>query len=90
MRNVDDNLEKIEQMISESENSETQRIEFKSDSFSATMSNQSKHFLRAHELEIESVNETLETIPDELVGVKRKSHDSVKLDVLNSISIMTN
>jgi len=61
-------------MISDSERSETQRIEFKSDSFSATMSNKSKIFLRAHDIEIESMDDRCETIPDELNTVIRKSH----------------
>jgi hypothetical protein len=74
MRKVErqETMEQMDQMMSES--SETQRIEFKSDSFSATMSNKSKNFLRAQELELESLEENYETIPDELVAVLQKSH----------------
>jgi hypothetical protein len=69
--------ETMQQIISDSDKSETQHIEFKSDSFSCTMSNKSKNFLRGHDLEIESIEEHCDTIPDELAAVFIKSHHQI-------------
>lgn len=55
-------------MLSDSDKSETQHIEFKSDSFSSMVSNKSRL------LRVQDDNDSIEydeciTVPDELVGV---------------------
>lgn len=46
--------------------------------------------MRGHELELESMDDHLETIPDELVGVTKKSHHQIKLDVISAMNVVNN
>jgi hypothetical protein len=74
----------VEQLISDSEHSETQHIEFKSDSFSSMISNKNLRVQDTHG----SIDEECSVVPDELVAVPHKSHYQIKLDVAHAINMV--